>query len=265
MEGSQVGPGPGEFGVSPNPGGGESAAPSGETAAAELPGFTEPASEPAKRPPGRPRKDGRPAGTGNAAGRNASGRFSSARVAPSEETSDPETLVSPEPITLGVEQPKRKARPAAAAPPIMAMSPASAEAAVKGILDLLELISMTLVGPHTAFTQKERSMIQPAGGRILTRMNPEAAAAFGTVSDPLALLMGLAFWGLRSFKMGAPRQVAPVNPAAAMQARPAQPAAQPSPPVTASVPADLGMPPLGVIDPAGVTPIPDFIREAFGE
>lgn len=52
-------------------------------------------------------------------------------------------------------------------------------------------------GDEARFTSKERAMIQPPLGRILSRMTPEDGAKFTAFADPVFLGAGLLIWGVR--------------------------------------------------------------------
>jgi hypothetical protein len=148
-----------------------------------------------------------------------------------------------------------------------AMLPTDAQAAVQVLLDIMQAAAMVAVGPHATLTADERKMIVPPGGRIFARMSPEAASKLASVSDPLLLAVGMGFWLLRISRTGpraAPSPPPPPTPAAPANAATRPPSSPVVSAVAVTVPGQDDAP-TGPVDPLGVTPIPDVIRDSFGE
>lgn len=72
------------------------------------------------------------------------------------------------------------------------------DGAIAGLLlGLAEGMFAAAWGPEGRFTPKERAIIEPPLGRIISRMSPGDAAKFASFADPIFLASGLLIYGMR--------------------------------------------------------------------
>lgn len=118
------------------------------------------------------------------------------------------------------------------------------------MLDTFDVVAVLLGRqPYYQLAPDERSLIEPALGRLLARMAPERIERLGRLADPLMLLAG---WGLYARRIAATKAL---EQAAAQMAVPGTPENGQVPTQAAPRESPNGEP--GIV--------PDSIRNAFTE
>jgi hypothetical protein len=73
------------------------------------------------------------------------------------------------------------------------------------VLDMIDAIMTTRLGPAAAFTKAERDMIEPNATAIMNKMSPKTAKNVARFSEPIALATGVFMYSMRLATISAKR------------------------------------------------------------